>query len=103
MLTCPAYTGRRSGRRFFGAKEELNLENVRGEKRRLLFPSRVSLTRSVTTTRNYDLLYDSLWRELSKVPGGYYLEKDFWYHKIPKYIASFWKSTPPAKVLANSQ
>ena len=77
MLTCPAYTGRRSRRRFFGAKEELNLENVRGEKRRLLFPSRVSLTRSVTTTRNYDLLYDSLWRELSKVPGGYYSEKDF--------------------------
>ena len=56
MLTCPAYTGRRSRRRFFGAKEELNLENVRGEKRRLLFPSRVSLTRSVTTTY-YTTLY----------------------------------------------
>ena len=61
MLTCPAYTGRRSRRRFFGAKEELNLENVRGEKRRLLFPSRVSLTRSVTirlvTTTYYTTLY----------------------------------------------
>ena len=31
-----------------------------------------------------------------------YLEKDFWYLKIPNYIASFLKSSPTAKVLANS-
>ena len=34
---------------------------------------------------------------------GYYLEQGFWYHKIPKYIVNFWKISPPAKVLANSQ
>lgn len=97
MLICPAYTGRRSRRRFFGAKEEIS----RTREGRKGFSS--SFACFPHAACNYDLLYDSLWQELSKVPGGYYLEKDFWYHKIPKYIASFWKSTPPAKVLANSQ
>ena len=41
-------------------------------------------------------VYTQLWKmwfnvfnsELSKVLGGYYLEQDFWYLKIPKHIVS---------------
>ena len=85
------------GAGFLGQRKK-SRERARGEK-----ASPLSFACFPHAACNYDLLYDSLWQELSKVPGGYYLEKDFWYHKIPKYIARFWKSTPPAKVLANSQ